>query len=122
MTIITNHSELFTIQLKSILIYCRLLRQTLRPRSGKEYQNIDRPSGPTHPKLHQTQFRSMDSDDSNTPSTQIQYRGLHSDPAVNYVNIMPVPENAESPSPGYQSGDSMQEPQSDTLVCKVLVH
>ncbi|XP_055382436.1 uncharacterized protein LOC129612705 [Condylostylus longicornis] len=87
----------------------RLLRQatsTLRPRSGKEYQNIDRSlialtqAGDTV-KVHTNQAA--------------QIRGLLSC-TVNYANITPVPENAESPSPGYQSGYSPQESQADSFV------
>lgn len=83
------------------LVLIRLIRQatsTLRPRSGKEYQNIDRSIlSLQHPANHQ-------------PS---QLRGLLSCTA-NYANITPVPENSESPSPGYQSGGSPQEPSSQT--------
>lgn len=32
--------------------------------------------------------------------------------SANYANITPVPENAESPSPGYQSGGSPSQEQS----------
>lgn len=41
-------------------------------------------------------------------TTPSQLRGLLPCSA-NYANITPVPENAESPSPGYQSGGSPQE-------------
>lgn len=67
----------------------------MRPRSGKEYQNIDRstimlvqPAG--HCK-------------SVSPASSI------SSTNINYVNITPVPESSESPSPGYQSSSSFQE-------------
>lgn len=40
---------------------------------------------------------------------------------ANYANITPVPENAESPSPGYQSGTSPHEPQGEHFVFKVSV-
>ncbi|XP_055692725.1 uncharacterized protein LOC129795460 [Lutzomyia longipalpis] len=91
----------------------RLIRpptSTLRPRSGKEYQNIDRsilcltqqginpPGDPT--KMTPSQFRNL------LPSS------------VNYANITPVPENAESPSPGYQSGSSPQENQGEHFMFK----
>ncbi|GAB0098018.1 uncharacterized protein DMENIID0001_137080 [Sergentomyia squamirostris] len=91
----------------------RLIRpptSTLRPRSGKEYQNIDRsvlslsqqginaPSDPT--KMTPSQFRSI------LPSS------------ANYANITPVPENAESPSPGYQSGSSPQDNQGEPFMFK----
>lgn len=52
---------------------------------------------------------------SQTPS---QLRGLLPCSA-NYANITPVPENAESPSPGYQSGGSSQEIRSDHFMYKV---
>lgn len=50
-----------------------------------------------------------------TPS---QLRGLLPCSA-NYANITPVPENAESPSPGYQSGSSPQEAQGQHFMFKV---
>uniref|UniRef100_A0A1B0CIA7 Uncharacterized protein n=1 Tax=Lutzomyia longipalpis TaxID=7200 RepID=A0A1B0CIA7_LUTLO len=93
--------------------HLRLIRpptSTLRPRSGKEYQNIDRsilcltqqginpPGDPT--KMTPSQFRNL------LPSS------------VNYANITPVPENAESPSPGYQSGSSPQENQGEHFMFK----
>lgn len=90
----------------------RLIRQntsTLRPRSGKEYQNIDRSI------LSLTQ---SGSECKTHPPTPSQLRALLTC-STNYANITPVPENAESPSPGYQSGGSPQEPQSDTFMFKV---
>lgn len=83
----------------------RLLRQatsTLRPRSGKEYQNIDRAM------LMQQQTH---------PPTVSQLRALLTC-SGNYANITPVPESVESPSPGYQSGSS-QEHQTDSFIYKV---
>lgn len=89
----------------------RLVRQatsTLRPRSGKEYQNIDRSI------ISLTQSN----DGRSHSSTPSQLRGLLSCSA-NYANITPVPENAESPSPGYQSGGSPQDPQAESFMFKV---
>lgn len=87
------------------LFASRLLRQatsTLRPRSGKEYQNIDRAL------LMQQQTH---------PPTVSQLRALLTC-SGNYANITPVPESVESPSPGYQSGSS-QEHQPDSFIYKV---
>lgn len=68
----------------------------MRPRSGKEYQNIDRSTivlvQPPAP-----QCKSV------SPVSSI------SSTNINYVNITPVPESSESPSPGYQSSSSLQE-------------
>lgn len=92
----------------------RLLRQatsTLRPRSGKEYQNIDRAM------LIQQQLHVMEAIGKTHPPTASQLRALLTCTG-NYANITPVPENAESPSPGYQSG-SPQEPQTDSFIYKV---
>ncbi|XP_052873445.1 uncharacterized protein LOC128278756 [Anopheles cruzii] len=90
--------------------HIRQATSTLRPRSGKEYQNIDRsilsltqPTTETAAKM---------------PGTPSQLRGLLSCSA-NYANITPVPENAESPSPGYQSGTSPQEAQGQHFMFKV---
>lgn len=69
---------------------------TLRPRSGKEYQNIDRSTitlVQQKPSQHNKSISSNSSSSSNP----------------NYVNITPVPENSESPSPGYQSSTSFQD-------------
>lgn len=79
----------------------RQTTSTMRPRSGKEYQNIDRSmlslhNGNNH---HQHMLSNLQ------PS---QMRSLINC-TVNYANITPVPENAESPSPGYQSGGSPQD-------------
>lgn len=76
---------------------------TLRPRSGKEYQNIDRSMLSLSQHMHHHH--------QHHPSSNLQpsqMRGLLNC-SVNYANITPVPENAESPSPGYQSGSSPQE-------------
>lgn len=93
------------------LIY-RLLRQatsTLRPRSGKEYQNIDRSL---------ISLTTTNSDNFKQHSNiSGQLRGLLPC-SSNYANITPVPENTESPSPGYQSGTSPQE-SSESLNFKV---
>lgn len=69
---------------------------TMRPRSGKEYHNFDR-----------------------STIILVQQAGSHcksaspvssiSSSTANYVNITPVPESSESPSPGYQSSSSFQE-------------
>lgn len=71
---------------------------TMRPRSGKEYQNIDRstivlaqPSSPHRKSVSPVSSSSISSSN------------------ANYVNITPVPESSESPSPGYQSSSSFQE-------------
>ncbi|KAL7020306.1 hypothetical protein ACKWTF_011463 [Chironomus riparius] len=71
---------------------------TMRPRSGKEYEKIDRStiSGLVQASSH---INSISPISSSTTSS--------SNP--NYVNITPVPENSESPSPGYQSSSSFQE-------------
>lgn len=107
-------------------VITRLLRpatSTLRPRSGKEYQNIDRSmlslhhgggGGGHHLHLHQQQHLHHPS--SNLQPSQL--RGLLNC-SVNYANITPVPENAESPSPGYQSGSSPQEPDASMFMYKV---
>ncbi|KAJ9593987.1 hypothetical protein L9F63_014582, partial [Diploptera punctata] len=82
----------------------RLGRQattTLRPRSGKEYQLID---------------RSILEGDMKGPlgseKTPHQLRGLVSQ----YANITPVPEKSESPSPGYMSGSPGQEREDQPLI------
>lgn len=67
---------------------------TMRPRSGKEYQNIDRSIVLVQPTNH---CKSV------SPVSSI------SSTNINYVNITPVPESSESPSPGYQSSSSLQE-------------
>lgn len=67
----------------------------MRPRSGKEYQNIDRSTIVlVQPANH---CKSV------SPVSSI------SSTNINYVNITPVPESSESPSPGYQSSSSFQE-------------
>lgn len=38
---------------------------------------------------------------------------------ASYANITPVPENAESPSPGYQSGTSPPDAQREHFMFKV---
>ncbi|XP_069669405.1 uncharacterized protein [Periplaneta americana] len=74
---------------------------TLRPRSGKEYQLIDRSilegemKGPL-----------------GSEKTPHQLRGLVSQ----YANITPVPEKSESPSPGYMSGSPGQEREDQPLI------
>ncbi|XP_053688643.1 uncharacterized protein LOC128737902 isoform X3 [Sabethes cyaneus] len=89
--------------------HIRQATSTLRPRSGKEYQNIDRSI------LSLTQAGSEPS--LKHPGTPSQLRGLLPCSA-NYANITPVPENAESPSPGYQSGTSPQEGQGQHFMFK----
>lgn len=91
----------------------RQATSTLRPRSGKEYQNIDRSI------ISLTQLN----DGKSHSSTPSQLRGLLSCSA-NYANITPVPENAEndSPSPGYQSGGSPQDPQAESFMFKVRMN
>lgn len=71
---------------------------TMRPRSGKEYEKIDRStiSGLVQASSHTNSISPISS--STTSSSN-----------PNYVNITPVPENSESPSPGYQSSSSFQE-------------
>ncbi|XP_063695589.1 uncharacterized protein LOC134826997 [Culicoides brevitarsis] len=85
-----------------VLRQIRPATSTLRPRSGKEYQNIDRSllslSQPTPELCKQA-----------NPTGTLR---------ANYANITPVPENAESPSPGYQSGTSPQEPQGEHFLFK----
>ncbi|XP_050080003.1 uncharacterized protein LOC126567764 isoform X1 [Anopheles maculipalpis] len=88
--------------------HIRQATSTLRPRSGKEYQNIDRSI------LSLTQ---ASADAIKVPGTPSQLRGLLSCSA-NYANITPVPENAESPSPGYQSGTSPQDAQGQHFMFK----
>lgn len=113
--LIYSKLRIYLIKLKSFQYY-RLIRQatsTLRPRSGKEYHNFDRSiiSDSGKPPHH--------------PSTPSQLRGLLPCSA-NYANITPVPENAESPSPGYQSGGSPQEQQAEHFIfkvrCKALIY
>ncbi|XP_055624394.1 uncharacterized protein LOC129767470 isoform X2 [Toxorhynchites rutilus septentrionalis] len=89
--------------------HIRQATSTLRPRSGKEYQNIDRSI------LALTQAGSETS--LKHPGAPSQLRGLLSCSA-NYANITPVPENAESPSPGYQSGSSPQDTQGQHFMFK----
>uniref|UniRef100_A0A0E4C764 Insulin receptor substrate 1 n=1 Tax=Anopheles gambiae TaxID=7165 RepID=A0A0E4C764_ANOGA len=89
--------------------HIRQATSTLRPRSGKEYQNIDRSI------LSLTQASTTDA--IKMPGTPSQLRGLLSCSA-NYANITPVPENAESPSPGYQSGTSPQDAQGQHFMFK----
>lgn len=69
---------------------------TMRPRSGKEYEKIDRTAILVQASNH---TKSISPISSSTTSS--------SNP--NYVNITPVPESSESPSPGYQSSSSFQE-------------
>ncbi|XP_068082399.1 uncharacterized protein [Anabrus simplex] len=68
---------------------------TLRPRSGKEYQLIDRSILDGDMKPHCTV----------PEKSPHQLRGL----VAPYANITPVPEKSESPSPGYMSGSPGQE-------------
>lgn len=68
---------------------------TMRPRSGKEYQNIDRSTI--------VLVQSLNHCKSVSPVSSI------SSANANYVNITPVLESSESPSPGYQSSSSFQE-------------
>lgn len=82
---------------------------TLRPRSGKEYQNIDR----SLLSLTQPQPELCTN---NTNNKQGNSTGTL---RANYANITPVPENVESPSPGYQSGTSPQEQQGEHFMFKV---
>lgn len=106
----------------------RLIRQatsTLRPRSGKEYHNIDRSMltlqqsiGLDGKLTTSTSTSSLQSQTILTTSTPSQLRDLKSY-SVNYANITPVPEHVESPSPGYQSGGSPQEQQQETFIFKV---
>lgn len=104
---------------------CRLLRQatsTLRPRSGKEYQNIDRSILTlTQQQQLQQQQSTVDGIAKTHPPTPSQLRALLTC-SGNYANITPVPENVESPSPGYQSGGSPQEPQNDSFIYKVCTY
>ncbi|XP_024945982.1 uncharacterized protein LOC107272909 isoform X2 [Cephus cinctus] len=65
----------------------RTVTTTLRPRSGKEYYKID---------------RSILVEQGRTSLTTT---------AGNYANITPVLEKSESPSPGYMSGSSYEQPQ-----------
>lgn len=84
---------------------------TLRPRSGKEYQNIDRSLlSLTQPQPELCMNNNKQSN-SNTGTLR-----------ANYANITPVPENAESPSPGYQSATSPQEQQGEHFMFKVCLH
>lgn len=69
---------------------------TMRPRSGKEYQNIDRST------IVLVQ-------PSNQHCKSVSPVSSISSTNANYVNITPVPESSESPSPGYQSSSSFQE-------------
>lgn len=92
----------------SLLRQIRPATSTLRPRSGKEYQNIDR----SLLSLSQPQPElCMNNKQGNSTGTL----------RANYANITPVPENAESPSPGYQSGTSPQEQQGEHFMFKVSV-
>lgn len=78
-----------------LLCLNRLIRPattTLRPRSGKEYLNIDR-----------TMLMSDTKGCVSGLSAQ-QMRSILS--TSSYANIAPVPEKSESPSPGYMSGSS----------------
>lgn len=59
---------------------------TLRPRSGKEYYKIDR-------------------------SILVEQGRIGTGPTSNYANITPVLEKSESPSPGYMSSSSYEQPQ-----------
>lgn len=68
----------------------------MRPRSGKEYQPIDRSTIALVQSANQ-HCKSV------SPVSSI------SSTNINYVNITPVPESSESPSPGYQSSSSFQE-------------
>lgn len=84
-------------------MFFRLIRQpttTLRPRSGKEYHNIDRSTlvGPHSIML----------------DNKISSRITRDTTNASYANITPVPEKSESPSPGYQSGSSPSQENAPT--------
>ncbi|XP_046628070.1 uncharacterized protein LOC124308934 isoform X1 [Neodiprion virginianus] len=64
----------------------RQVATTLRPRSGKEYYKIDR-------------------------SILVEQGRTLTGPTSNYANITPVLEKSESPSPGYMSSSSYDQPQ-----------
>jgi hypothetical protein len=82
---------------------------TMRPRSGKEYQNIDR-----------SVIVSTIQESSNQNCKSISPAPSIASSNANYVNITPVPESSESSSsPGYQSSSSLQE---DFTLIKVSVH
>jgi hypothetical protein len=72
---------------------------TMRPRSGKEYEKIDRAaiSGLVQASSHTNSISPISSSTTSSSNNP------------NYVNITPVPEHSESPSPGYQSSSSFQE-------------
>jgi hypothetical protein len=81
---------------------------TMRPRSGKEYQNIDR-----------SVIVSTIQESSNQNCKSISPALSIASSNANYVNITPVPESSESSSsPGYQSSSSLQE---DFTLIKVSV-
>lgn len=71
---------------------------TMRPRSGKEYQNIDR-----------SVIVSTIQESTNQTCKSISPAPSIASSNANYVNITPVPESSESSSPGYQSSTSLQE-------------
>ncbi|GLH03645.1 Uncharacterized protein GBIM_09513 [Gryllus bimaculatus] len=78
---------------------------TLRPRSGKEYQLIDRSILEGDLKAHCPGPAPIDKGGH-------QLRGL----VAPYANITPVPEKSESPSPGYMSGSPGQEREDQPLI------
>ena len=105
-----------------------LIRQattTLRPRSGKEYHNIDRSILCLTQQQQQLTATGAIIQTVDVPVkvlTTGRNNVLSSCPSANYANITPVPENAESPSPGYQSGGSIQDVHhSDHFMFKVII-
>lgn len=91
--------EYFLNLIQCYFLFCRGIKptvNTLRPRSGKEYQNIDRSTITLVQQMPNQHNKSISSNSSSSSNP-------------NYVNITPVPENSESPSPGYQSSTSFQD-------------
>jgi hypothetical protein len=83
---------------------------TLRPRSGKEYEKIDRAVINVLVAAHAKSVSPVSS--------------ICSSSNANYVNITSVVQtnNSESPSPGYQSSTSFQEDFSVIKVCFLTQH
>ncbi|XP_047106841.1 uncharacterized protein LOC124776045 [Schistocerca piceifrons] len=92
---VSSHSSS---DVQDALLLGRQATTTLRPRSGKEYQLIDRSI--------------LDGDMKQGDKAGHPLRTI----GGQYANITPVPEKSESPSPGYMSGSPGQERDDQPLI------